>query len=252
MTNRTPRTVIAAVVATFALVRSVVAQSERDPGNSIVIVTGQLATLPIPTLMEGARTTVANLELADQLFLRLVGLGPTMLTAGDRNFVPQLARSWTRRDSVTLAFDLDPRARWHDGVPVTARDVVFTLRPGAEPGDRSPAGPAAEADHLGDRRRRSPRRVPLLPSLCGAALRRHLSCRPDPGPPAGVASAGLARPFDFRHPSGRRRAIPPGAHRPRDSSWSWPPTRISSWASPSWSGSSTGSRPTRMRASTCC
>lgn len=92
-----------------------------------MIVTGQQATLPIPTLMEGAASNVANMELADQLFLRLVGLGPTLVTAGDRDFVPLLARSWTRRDSVTLAFDLDPRARWRDGVPVTAGDVVFTF-----------------------------------------------------------------------------------------------------------------------------
>jgi peptide/nickel transport system substrate-binding protein len=105
----------------------VAAQTGRDAGNSIVIVTGQLGTLPIPTLMEGPASNVGNLELSDQLFLRLVRLGPTMLTSGDRNYVPQLASSWTRRDSVTLAFDLDPRARWQDGVPVTARDVVFAL-----------------------------------------------------------------------------------------------------------------------------
>jgi peptide/nickel transport system substrate-binding protein len=77
--------------------------------------------------MEGAAANVANMEIADQLFLRLAGLGPTLLTAGDRNFVPLLARTWSRRDSVTLVFDLNSRARWQDGVPVTARDVVFTM-----------------------------------------------------------------------------------------------------------------------------
>ncbi|HEX5576134.1 MAG TPA: ABC transporter substrate-binding protein, partial [Gemmatimonadales bacterium] len=109
------------------------AQSSSDSRNSIVIVTGQQATVPIPTLMEGAAASVGNLELADQLFLRLAGLGPTMLTAGDRGFVPLLARSWTRRDPVTLVFELDPRARWQDGVPVTARDVVFTFRRAQNP-----------------------------------------------------------------------------------------------------------------------
>jgi peptide/nickel transport system substrate-binding protein len=109
------------------------AQSSSDSRNSIVIVTGQQATVPIPTLMEGAAASVGNLELADQLFLRLAGLAPTMLTAGDRGFVPLLARSWTRRDSVTLVFELDPRARWQDGVPVTARDVVFTFRRAQDP-----------------------------------------------------------------------------------------------------------------------
>jgi peptide/nickel transport system substrate-binding protein len=95
--------------------------------NSIVIVTGQEAPMPIPTLMEGAQANVANFEIADQLFLRLAGLGADLTTAGDRGFVPLLARRWTRRDSVTLAFELDPRARWHDGTPVTAKDVVFTF-----------------------------------------------------------------------------------------------------------------------------
>lgn len=83
--------------------------------------------MPIPTLMEGAQANVANFEIADQLFLRLAGLGADLTTAGDRGFVPLLARAWTRRDSVTLVFQLDPRARWHDGAPVTTTDVLFTF-----------------------------------------------------------------------------------------------------------------------------
>jgi peptide/nickel transport system substrate-binding protein len=100
---------------------------------SIVIVTGQEATVPIPTLMEGPLASTGNSDIADQLFLRLAELGPTMMTAGDRAFQPLLARSWTRRDSVTLAFHLDPRARWHDGAPVTAADVVFTFERARNP-----------------------------------------------------------------------------------------------------------------------
>jgi peptide/nickel transport system substrate-binding protein len=34
---------------------------------------------------------------------------------------------------VTLAFDLDPRATWHDGVPVTAKDVLFTFGRARDP-----------------------------------------------------------------------------------------------------------------------
>lgn len=127
MTRWPPRTAILAVLAMFLPAVPVWGQSDRDSRSSIVIVTGQQPTMPIPTLMEGAAANLGNMELADQLFLRLAEVGPTLLTAGDRNFVPRLARSWTRRDSVTLAFDLDPRAKWQDGVPVTARDVVFTF-----------------------------------------------------------------------------------------------------------------------------
>src|SRR6185369_9220753 len=53
--------------------------------------------------------------------------GPGKSVADERGYEPQLARSWTRRDSLTLVFELDPRAKWHDGVPVTAKDVVFSF-----------------------------------------------------------------------------------------------------------------------------
>jgi peptide/nickel transport system substrate-binding protein len=121
------RAIVAAVVGLTAAYPGA-AQTDAGRPASIVIVTGSQATVPIPTLMEGSASNVANMEMADQLFLRLAGLGPTLMTAGDNGFVPLLARSWSRRDSVTLAFDLDPRARWQDGVPVTSRDVLFTLR----------------------------------------------------------------------------------------------------------------------------
>jgi peptide/nickel transport system substrate-binding protein len=123
----TTRAAIVAALVGFSTWHPAEGQSRADERSSIVIVTGLQATLPIPTLMEGAAANVANMEIADQLFLRLAGLGPTLLTAGDRNFVPLLASSWSRRDSVTLVFDLNPQARWQDGVPVTARDVVFTM-----------------------------------------------------------------------------------------------------------------------------
>jgi peptide/nickel transport system substrate-binding protein len=119
----------AGLVATLATAhpRAAAAQS------SIVIVTGGEASVPIPTLMEGPQASIANSDIADQLFLRLAELGPTLITAGDRAFEPRLARSWTRRDSVTLAFDLDPRATWQDGVPITAKDVVFTFGRAQDP-----------------------------------------------------------------------------------------------------------------------
>jgi peptide/nickel transport system substrate-binding protein len=101
--------------------------------SSIVIVTGGEASMPVPTLMEGPQAQVGNYDIADQLFLRLAELGPTLMTAGDRAFVPALARSWTRRDSLTLVFDLDPRATWQDGVPVTAKDVLFTFGRARDP-----------------------------------------------------------------------------------------------------------------------
>jgi peptide/nickel transport system substrate-binding protein len=47
--------------------------------------------------------------------------------AGPPTFEPALARRWTASpDGLTLDFELDPAARWSDGVPVTARDVIFS------------------------------------------------------------------------------------------------------------------------------
>lgn len=116
------RPCILQALAAVLLAAPAQAQRPSDHGT-IVIVAGQEATLPIPTLLSGK----ANEDVADLLFLRLARLGPELVTAGDRGFVPELARTWERRDSLTLAFELDPRARWHDGRPVTARDVVFTF-----------------------------------------------------------------------------------------------------------------------------
>lgn len=79
---------------------------------------------PIPYLA----TRTHDADVADQLFLRLAGLGPSLRTTGDSAMRPELAASWRRLDSVTVEFALDPRARWHDGTPVTSRDVLFTWR----------------------------------------------------------------------------------------------------------------------------
>ena len=118
---------------TLAAVGAQLMTSQARAQSTVVIVTGAQATAPVPTLMEGAANDLSNYEIADHLFLHLANLGPEGITAGDKSFVPMLAKSWTRRDSVTLAFDLDERAIWQDGVPVTSRDVVFTFERARNP-----------------------------------------------------------------------------------------------------------------------
>jgi len=115
-----------ALATLVACARGANAQDARDPARLVILIGGE-PFAPVPTLNEGAASATANTDLSDQMFLHLADLGPTLLTAGDRGFEPRLARSWTRRDSVTLVFDLDPRATWQDGAPVTAQDVVFTF-----------------------------------------------------------------------------------------------------------------------------
>src|SRR5690606_7272145 len=55
------------------------------------------------------------------MYLGLVDLHPNTL-----NFIPSLATHWAfGADGKTVYYKLDPRARWSDGVPVTADDFVF-------------------------------------------------------------------------------------------------------------------------------
>ncbi|MCP3980282.1 MAG: hypothetical protein GY716_13340 [bacterium] len=52
----------------------------------------------------------------------------------DLNLIPALAEAWEfSNDRLTLTFRLRENARWHDGNPVTARDVVFTIEKVRDP-----------------------------------------------------------------------------------------------------------------------
>jgi peptide/nickel transport system substrate-binding protein len=100
-------------------------QASRDQNDRGVVVIAALgdATTPIPTVDDNQ----TNYEVTNLLYLRLAELGPQLSTVGERGFRPMLARSWSWRDSVTLVFEIDPKAIWHDGEPVKADDVVFTF-----------------------------------------------------------------------------------------------------------------------------
>lgn len=101
------------------------AQQNRSVPGTLVMGIGQEATKPYPVV--GSAST-ADADVADQMFLRLAGLGASLRTTGDDALRPELARGWRRIDSLTVLFDLDPRARWHDGKPVVANDVVFAWK----------------------------------------------------------------------------------------------------------------------------
>ncbi len=65
----------------------------------------------------------AERDLAALVFEGLTRPGPNGVPE------PALAERWTVDTSGTLwTFTLRPELRWHDGVPFTADDVVFTIR----------------------------------------------------------------------------------------------------------------------------
>jgi peptide/nickel transport system substrate-binding protein len=67
-------------------------------------------------------------QIADQVYDLLADFGPDVNTFGDAGWTPRLAGSWEwASDSLSITFRLEPDARFHDGHPVTADDVRFSL-----------------------------------------------------------------------------------------------------------------------------
>ncbi len=63
------------------------------------------------------------------------------LTNNRMEFLPELASRWTvGADRQTFTFTINARATWHDGQPVTADDVDFTVRTIADPRTKTNRG----------------------------------------------------------------------------------------------------------------
>ena len=98
-------------------------ESGGDTGGTMVISVGGDADYLLPVLTQ----TLVGRQVFDQVFYRLGELTSPIRTSGSEGFEHRLASEWTwASDSMSVAFTIDPRARWHDGTPVRARDVVFT------------------------------------------------------------------------------------------------------------------------------
>ena len=99
--------------------------STGNSGGTLVIATGGDPDVLIPLLA----STVQASEITDLLYDRLADIGDSLNTLNDVGFTPDLADRWTwSRDSLSIAFHIDPRAKWHDGQPVRAGDVRFTFQ----------------------------------------------------------------------------------------------------------------------------
>jgi len=113
-------------------------RSDSPDGGTLIIATPADPVDFFPPFA-GDQTGAA---VRDLVFDRLALIGADLSTVGDKGFTPQLAKSWTwSPDSMSIAFSIDPRARWHDGKPVTAADVKYTLRAFTDPKAASPVAP---------------------------------------------------------------------------------------------------------------
>ena len=99
--------------------------SRGSAGGTLTIASGGDPDVLIPSLV----STTQAAEITDMIYDRLAEIGDSLNIINDAGFTPRLADHWTwSRDSLSIAFHIDPRARWHDGQRVLSSDVRFTLQ----------------------------------------------------------------------------------------------------------------------------
>lgn len=97
---------------------------DAEGRGTVIVAVAADADFLLPTVI----TTLQEKQIVDQLFEPLAAPPAVINTVGDAGYEPRLARSWTwSSDSLQLTLSLDPRARWHDGRPVVAEDVRFSI-----------------------------------------------------------------------------------------------------------------------------
>lgn len=105
-----------------------------DCGTVVIAAAGEPSSL-VPPLIDH---TVGR-DISDQVYERLADLASGSSPLEPSAYRPGLAQRWQRVDSLSWRFHLRPDARWHDGRPVTASDVVFSFEAYADSTLDSPA-----------------------------------------------------------------------------------------------------------------
>jgi peptide/nickel transport system substrate-binding protein len=99
--------------------------SGKTTGGTLVISAGGDPDILIPSLL----SSVQAAQIVDLVYDRLAVIGDSLNIVNDVGFTPRLADHWTwSPDSLSVAFHIDPRAKWHDGRPVRSSDVRFTVQ----------------------------------------------------------------------------------------------------------------------------
>ena len=144
--TRTDSFVVGTLVVLFALIAGLVGVPTLVPaalpGQSLSLTPGSAVPRPYREGVLGhpdsisplTARTQADRDLVALVFAGLVRNGPS------GTIVPDLAERWSSDASgTTWTFELRDDARWHDGAPVTAEDVAFTIRTLQDPAYTGPA-----------------------------------------------------------------------------------------------------------------
>ena len=117
-----------AVVVALGLLVAGCTENARERAAASAGGTLVIATLDDPeTLFPPFVTRTSAKQITEQIYDYLADVGPSLDTRNDDDYRRELADDWRwSRDSLSLVFHLNPRARWHDGKSVTATDVRFT------------------------------------------------------------------------------------------------------------------------------
>jgi peptide/nickel transport system substrate-binding protein len=140
--NRIDRAIVAGLL--LVIVVAAAAIGGQSPLPPVASATPSVGATEPATYIEGVlgRPVAVNpLAAASQADRDLVALVFEGLVTLDRSGAarPALARTWSSSpDGATWTFTLRPDARWHDGQPVTADDVVFTITALQDPAYHGP------------------------------------------------------------------------------------------------------------------
>ena len=114
------------------------AAGPADVGGTMLVATPSEPGVLLPTL----QVQSIEKEVTDLLYDRLAEISDDLSTVGDKGFRPQLAERWEwSPDSLSIVFHINPKARWHDGQPVRASDVRYSLNLIKDPAFGSTAAP---------------------------------------------------------------------------------------------------------------
>jgi peptide/nickel transport system substrate-binding protein len=191
--------ILASLILASLILSACAGDRGRHGGVLVISTAGDADVLFPPTARQ-----LQAVQVLDLVFDRLADIGPDRLTFGDAQWTPRLAQSWNwSADSMAVTFHLDPRARWHDSVPVRARDVRFAYEVYTDPAVAAGGTEVAntvDSVSLGDSltatvwfRTRSPERffsfvnavVPLPEHLLGGIARDSLRSAPFTRAPVG-------------------------------------------------------------------
>lgn len=112
--------------------------STKNQGGTVIISTAADADVLFPPLV----TSSTGKQVIDLVFERLAELKSDMNTTSDAGYDPRIAEHWVwSPDSLSIAFHLNPDAKWHDGKSVTSNDVRFTYDLNRDSTSGSSTGP---------------------------------------------------------------------------------------------------------------